>query len=111
MALPSATRFLRAAPCKTPIGVHVFRGDTIIYSQSHAGRVRDVIEADGVVYLLVVKMVNTESIAHTKTYTISDDMVLVALAHIRAVVIQKTIDKTSVVLLPVSMRFESSPPL
>ena len=83
----------------------MFAGDTIIYRGVNAGRVWYVLEVGGVVYVAVAKFVLDGAPAiYTCTYTTTENVVLVALSDVTAVVIQMTVANKATVLIPNGVR-------
>ena len=104
VTFPQAKNIFEGPSCRTPKGTQVFRGDTIMYSGGRAGKVCYVFDVDDVVYVSVLKLVHRGTTGYTSTFKISDDMVMVSLNDIVAVVTQKTMGNSLIVLLPVSLR-------
>ena len=105
-AFPTAVTITQSISSKTTFGLEVYQGDVVMYGRGFAGQVWYNIDVDGVVYVAVAKWNRTQASPCVWTYAMTEEVVLVQLADVKATVVRKDEGNVPIVFPPLHIRVD-----
>ena len=103
-AFPNAQGISEGAFCRPSKGIQIFRGDTVLTSCGKGVRVCYIFDIDGAVHVGGIRMDLISTSIHTRSYRLTDAVVLVSLKDVLTTVVQRTSGTEMTILVPVAFR-------